>query len=181
MSVSGIDVFSGWTISIDIDVRSLSDYMFLKSRGLFGLTHDLKWLYHIFNPHIVRNMPLGKFLVLTKKGCIGFGEFPEVPWHKRERENILKAVGVKCEYGEPVETGEYRGTFKTIGDHEHADIIHVYAEEGIGMQKIGKELGRSSASIKGQIDKHNHAVERSGFCPACRRVRSSLESDKAER
>jgi hypothetical protein len=36
----------------------------------------------------------------------GVGDFKELSWHKKERENIMKAVGIKCEYGEPVETGE---------------------------------------------------------------------------
>ena len=81
--------------AIDIDVRSLSDFMFLKSQGLFGLTHDLKWLYSIFDAYIVRSMPPQNYLVLTKQGGIGLGEFAEVPWHKNERENILRNVGIR--------------------------------------------------------------------------------------
>ncbi len=48
------------------------------------------------------------------------------------------------EYGEPVEKGEYRGTHMTVGDKEHAEIIRLYVEEGLGMNKIAEQIGRSS-------------------------------------
>jgi len=167
--------------AIDIDIRNLSDYIILKSQGLFGLTKDLNWLYSIFEPYIIRNMPAKHFLVVSRRGAIGVGEFKELTWHKKERENILKAVGIKCEYGEPVEAGEYRGTFKTLGDKEHAEIVKLYVEEGLSMSKIGEQLGRSSRTPHEHIKKHNRSVESSGFCPACRRVKSKLESTLAKR
>jgi hypothetical protein len=43
--------------SIDIDIRNLSDFIILKSQGLTGLTSDLKWLYSIIEPTMIRNMP----------------------------------------------------------------------------------------------------------------------------
>ena len=166
--------------AIDIDVSSLPDFMFLKSQGLFGLTHDLKWLYSIFNAYIVRSMPPQNYLVLTKQGGIGIGEFAEVPWHKKERENILRAVGIHVEYGEPVETGEYRGVYKTVGDKEHAEIIRLYIEGG-SMAKIAEELDRSAATIHQPITEHNKAVTRSNFCPLCRRIHSEYGTTLAER
>jgi hypothetical protein len=56
----------------------------------------------------------------------------------------LKSVGVSCEYGEPIEKWEYRGSHSTVGDREHAEIIRLYVEEGLGMNKIADKLGRSS-------------------------------------
>ena len=102
------------------------------------------------------------------------------PWHKLERENILSQVGLKIEYGTPVETGENKGTFRTIGDAEHARIVALYIE-GESMNKIAKQVGRSTKSIKDHIDNHNLSVDRSAFCPACRRVHSANEGTKAER
>ena len=92
----------------------------------------------------------------------------------------MKAVGVKCEYGTPIETGENKGTFRTIGDKEHAQIVELYSE-GLSMNKISKQVGRSTKSIKDHIDSHNLSVERSAFCPACRRVHSKNEGKKADR
>ncbi|RJS82061.1 hypothetical protein CW709_04095, partial [Candidatus Bathyarchaeota archaeon] len=80
-----------------------------------------------------------------------------------------------------VEKGEYRGPYKTIGDEEHAEIIRLYLDEGLSMVRVAERLNRSSASIKRQIDLHNRAVERSGFCPACRRVKGKHESEPARR
>jgi hypothetical protein len=89
-------------------------------------------------------MPRQFFIILSRKGSVGIGEFKPIPWHKQERENILKAVGVSVEYGEPIEKGEYRGTHTTVGDMEHADIIKLYVEEGLSLNKITERIGRSS-------------------------------------
>jgi hypothetical protein len=78
------------------------------------------------------------------------------------------------EYGEPVFEGEYKGTFRTVGDKEHAEIIRPYPEEGLSIDKIADKLNRSSRTPLVQINKHNKAVERSGFCSTCRRFRSSF-------
>lgn len=90
-------------------------------------------------------------------------------------------MGIKVEYGEPLNEGEYKGTFRTVGDKEHAEIIRLYVEEGLGLNKIAEMLGRSSRTSLMQINKHDQAVRRSGFCPACRRARGGFESQIAER
>jgi hypothetical protein len=167
--------------SIDIDIRTLSDYIILKSQGMTGLTSDLKWLYSVFEPHIIRNMPRQFFIILSRGGSVGIGEFKEIPWHKQERENILKAVGVKVEYGEPIEKGEYRGTHSTVGDIEHAEMIKLYVDEGLSMNRIAEKLSRSSRVPFTIIHKHNASVEGAGFCLACRRVKSDLDKTLARR
>jgi len=93
----------------------------------------------------------------------------------------LKAVGVKVEYGELIEAGEYREPFRTVGDREHSEIIRLYIEEEMSIDKIANRLGRSSRTPYEHIKQHNKAVERSGFCPACRKVQSKYESEVAAR
>jgi len=167
--------------SIDIDIRNLSDYIILKNQGMTGLTSDLKWLYSVIEPHIIRNMPPKFFFILSKTGSVGIGEFKATDWHKQEGENILKAVGVSVEYGEPIEKGEYRGTHSTVGDKEHAEIIRLYVDEGLSMNKIAEKLGRSSRVPHKHIHQHNSKVEGAGFCPACRRAKSNLDKTLARR
>ncbi|MCJ7634920.1 hypothetical protein MUP77_21340, partial [Candidatus Bathyarchaeota archaeon] len=149
-----------------------SDYLILKAQGVQGLARDLQWLYSYFNPATVRNMPPQYFIMISKTGALGLGEFPYPEWHKKEKENILSNVGIKVEYSEPVLEGEYRGTFRTVSDKEHAEMIRIYVEEGLGLNKIAEMLGRSSRTPLMQIQRHNNAVERSGFCPVCRRIQS---------
>jgi len=60
------------------------------------------------------------------------------------------------------------GTFITVSDEEHAEMISLYIEEGLGIYKTAEILGRSSRTPLVQI-------QRSGFCPVCRRVRSEYE------
>jgi hypothetical protein len=53
--------------SIDIDVRNLTDFMVLKSQGLIGLSSELEWLYHMFEPTIIRHMPRQFFIILSRR------------------------------------------------------------------------------------------------------------------
>jgi len=162
--------------AIDVDIRNLADYLVLKSQGLLGLADDLKWLYGFFNPVVVRSMPPENFIILTRTGALGLGQFPYPEWHKRERENILASVGLKVEYGEMPKQAEYRGTFKTLSDSEHAEVIRLYVEELLSTRKIAERLGRSTRTPVQHIHMHDDAVRRSGFCPACRRAGSPFES-----
>jgi len=161
--------------SLDIDLRNTVDYQIIKSLGLFGLPDDLEWLYHRISPAFIRRMPKGAFVILSKSGAIGLGSFSEVPWHKQEGENILRAVGLKVEYGEEPQYGEDRRTFKTIGDYEHVEIIELYLDHKQSMHKIANLKKRSTSTVKAQIDAHDMAIKRSGFCPRCRRVKSGFE------
>lgn len=160
--------------AVDIDIRNLSDYIILKSQGIQGLASDMRWLYSFFNPSVIRDMKQKYFIMLTRKGGLGLGEFPCPPWHKSEKEDILAACGLKVEYGEQVELGKSRGAFKTIGDSEHVRIIELYQSNN-SMEKVATELNRSRASIFSQIHSHDDAVKRSGFCPKCRRARGKSE------
>jgi len=50
------------------------------------------------------------------------------------------------------------------------EIIRLYLEENLSIDKIAERLGRRSRNPHEHIKQHNRAVERSGFCSACRRV-----------
>jgi len=167
--------------AIDIDIRNLADYLVLKAQGVQGLAKDLGWLYSYFNPATIRSMKPQYFFIVTREGALGLGSFPFHDWHKRERENILKAVDVKVEYGEVLKEAEFRGTFKTVGDREHSQMIRMYIEENLGMKDIAERLHRSSRTPLEHIHKHNDAVQRSGFCSACKRAESQYSEKTATR
>jgi len=156
--------------SVDIDMRILCDYQIIKALGIYGLPDELEWLYHIIDPKFIRNMKQREFIILSKNGAIGIGNFKEVPWHQKLKENILRAVGLKVEYGEEPVASEDRRTFKTISDTEHMEIMALYLDERQSMAKIQKLKNRSRSTIHTQITEHNEAVARSGFCPRCQRV-----------
>lgn len=166
--------------SVDLDVRSVVDYLILKSQGVLGFPSDMQWLYGYFAPHKMRNMPPQYFCVVTRKGALGLGVFPEVSWHKREKENILRSVGVKVEHGERIDYGENRGVYRTIGDEEHVQIIDDYFQ-GLSMGKIAKKLNRSAATIHTQIHNHNKSIEKFGYCVKCRRLKGKHEAEKTEK
>jgi tRNA(Ile)-lysidine synthase TilS/MesJ len=122
-----------------------------------------------------------KFAIISKKGNLGKGSFPLLKWHKTETENLLKEFDIKIEHGELPEQAEYRGSYNTVSDQEHSRICSLYIQEGKSMNKIAKEISRSTKTIKDHIDEHNRAVQRSQFCPSCRRVKSECESLLAKR
>jgi len=160
--------------AIDIDIRQLADYLVLKAQGVQGLSRELKWLYSFIDSSLLRKLPPEKFFVVTKNGAIGAGVFPEVTWHKQERENILVDCGVSREIGEITHEAVNKGTFKTVSDKEHKEIIEKYGSGDISMGKLAEQMKRSPTTINMHIDSHNTSVEKSGFCAVCKRAHSSF-------
>ena len=157
--------------AIDIDIRSLSDNLILKAQGVMGLPKDLKWLYAYVDPGLMRHLGPQRFIVVTRRGAIGLGSFPEVPWHKKEKEDILKEVGLEVEYGEMLQDSVLKGTYRTVSDKEHVEIIRLYAQENMGTVAIGKKLNRSSRTPVLHIHSHNDSVTRAACCPICKRAK----------
>jgi hypothetical protein len=121
------------------------------------------------------------FTIISKTRALGLGEFPYPEWYKKEKENTLSNVGIKVEYGEPLYEGEYKVTFKTVSDKDYAEMIRLYVEKGLGINKIAEILGRSSRTPLVQIQRHSKALERNEFCLACRRVKSAFERESASK
>lgn len=126
-------------------------------------------------------MPPQFFFMATKTGALGLGEFQYNTWHKEEKENILANLGIKVEYGEMLEEAQSRGTYLTVSDKEHVDMIRIYMGEGKGIKAIGDMLHRSSRTPHGHIMAHNKAIERSGFCAPCKRARGKYFNAIASR
>ena len=162
--------------AIDIDIRQLSDYMILKSQGVQGLSKELKWLYSYIDSTLLRKLSPQKFFVITKNGSIGAGIFPEIRWHKQERENILKECDVSREVGEIQHEAANKGTFKTVSDKEHKQIIERYGEGGISMGNLATEMERSPRTINMHVTAHNASIEKAGFCAVCKRAKSKFDS-----
>ena len=84
--------------AIDVDIRSLADWLVLKNLGLFSLPDDLEWVYKYINPPAFRGLRPRHFVILSSGGGLGLGVFGLPPWHKTEREDILWETGVEVEY-----------------------------------------------------------------------------------
>ena len=125
---------------------------------------------------------MGRFFILAR-GFSALGLWGQLlqPWHKQEQENILRSVGIRVERGEPIRKGLYRGSYKTIGDPEHMKIIELYVEDELSIGRIAEKLGRSNKSVHDHVKHHNSSIERSGFCPKCRRAKSEHEKTIAKR
>lgn len=162
-------------MAIDVEVRSLCDFIVFKAQGVGGLPNDLHYLYRYIDPYWLQYAKPHQFAILSRRGDIGVGVFPLPQWHVKEGEGISNALGLKIQFEERAQEGENRGKYKTIGDEEHAQICTLYSQ-GVGMDSISKKLGRSTKSIFDHINKHDKAIKQLGYCPQCRRVKSVLEA-----
>lgn len=50
-----------------------------------------------------------------------------------------------------------------MSDKEHAEMIRLYVEEGLSLEKIAEKFNRSSRTPLLHIRKHDQSVERSVF------------------
>ncbi|MEM1589126.1 MAG: hypothetical protein QW175_01745 [Candidatus Bathyarchaeia archaeon] len=158
--------------SIDIDVRSLADYLVFKNMGQIGLSREMKFLYSYVDPYLFMHLKPQEFIIVSRRGSIGAGTFPFPEWHKTEKENLLKQLNIQVEYTEMPKGAVDKGKFKTVSDEEHAQIIKMYVEEKKGIWTIAKELKRSPRTINLHIAAHNSNVEKLGYCGPCKRVKS---------
>jgi len=156
--------------SVDVDVRTVADFTFLKSQGAPGLGKDLRWMYKFVSANMLRDMQPQRFVVLSRRGAIGYGVFKEIPWHKTANEDILRNLGFRIEYSEMLTESVDRGRFKTVGDAEHVSMILAYVEEGMGYVQLASRFHRSSRTPLLHVDRHNLSVQRSGFCAPCKRA-----------
>ena len=163
--------------SIDSDIRVTFDYLFFKSLGIAGLPDDLHWLYRTYNPLKLQIMPQKNFLLLTKSGSHGVGEFPFHKWHKLPGEDILKAVGVEVEHGD--ELIDTKPNYQ-VGDLLHAEIIKLRSD-GYTYRAIADAKGISQATPFNHVKVHCEDVEKYGVCKRCERAKSELATVSVDR
>lgn len=163
-----------WT-SIDKEVRDVADYMFIKRVGVHGLPSDIRWLYRYISPRSLMNPPPSVFALISNKGPVGIGRFEEIPWHKQEKEDIMRIMGIKRAQGEIPKYAV--GGRNIVSDFEHIDLIQLYLELS-SMEKVAERLGRSSKTIHDHIWAHNEDVAQKGYCKRCRRGKGPHTEDR---
>jgi len=156
--------------SIDSDIRVTIDYCFFKSLGIAGLPDDLHWLYRTYSPLRLQSMPPQNFLMLTKVGSHGIGEFPFHTWHKLPGEDILKAVGVEVEHGD--ELVDTKPNYQ-VGDLLHSEIIKLRSE-GYSYKAIADMKGVAQATPFNHVKIHCEDVEKYGVCKRCERAKGEF-------
>jgi len=160
---------------VDVDLRSIADYTFIKAVGYHGLPKELSFLYGRFVPTSVSKFGPEKFILITKSGSIARGYFEYPWWHKTEREDLLKEFDIQVDYGEPINYGD-KG-WKTVSDFEHKEFIITRATvknkygRKISIGDIARQFNRSNATVGKHVLRHNREVREYGECSICKRVR----------
>jgi len=161
-----------WT-SIDKEVRDVADYTVIKRVGTHGLPRDLRYVYSYISPPAFMNPPPDSFVIIDTRGPIGVGKFDYVPWHKKEKDDLLTELGISPVYGDVPNYGDKQKGW--LSDYEHRDIIG-YRREGLSMHKIANEVHRSSKTVSDHIHNHNEQVRKRGYCVRCRRIKGPLDA-----
>ena len=161
--------------SIDINIRDICDYIFLKKQGIFMLPDELRFVYRPYDlvRDVMRIKPYG-FIVVTTNGGVGHGSFQKPYWHKETFEDIVEILGIEIKF----EDFPQEGKGLAIGDLGHARMV----ELRLTKNKRGKQLSMRDiavnpevkctvGTVKFQLDKHNEAVNSCGECPKCARAK----------
>ena len=167
---------------LDTEVRTISNYTFIKAHGIEGLSHDLHWLYRYYDLfRDIMQMPPWAFIIISRKGGVGHGTFEYPYWHKEERENILDLLNIQVEYGGAINYGD-KGN-RRMSDFEHVSVIKARLS-GVAMNKLAEggkwkyqdedvQLEkRSPRTINLAIMSHNKDVATQGHCQICKRVQA---------
>jgi len=125
--------------NIDIDIRTLTDYLVIKNTGMHGLPQDLWWVYRTFDPHALRKLRPREFVILDRRGHLGIGTFGLPQWHKREAENILSATGVELRYYQPAAEGDQlraviTEALQALPPEPTVDQVVAWAKENRGIE-----------------------------------------------
>lgn len=161
---------------IDIDIRTIADYTFIKAQGIEGLPASLRFLYRYFRPFGIARTPVHAFAIVSRKAPLGFGTSTLPYWHKLEREDLLEQFDIRIDYRELPH--EPQGKMAKVGDYEHLRIVKARMtlkgkkDKTIGMEELAVRLGRSSATVFKHITMHNNMVHAVGECDRCNRVGS---------
>jgi hypothetical protein len=164
---------------IDIAIRKIAHYTFLKAQGIEGLPADLQFLYSWFDPYGVMQMGIEKFILYHRKGALAYGSTTCTYWHKQEDENLLTLFEIKVA---KAEDKPELGKGGNVGDYEHVKILELRAAQRpdgkrLSMEKIGRLVGRSSKTIHKHISQHNNMISKAGECPYCARVNHPFSKD----
>lgn len=165
----GVDTIR-WT-AIDVEIRDVSDYTFIKSVGRKGLPPDLRFIYRYINPYDMMRMQPNQFVLVTDSGSIGVGTFKYPFWHKEEKEDLREKLKIEIDYGEVPNYGVERRN--TVSDFEHEHIIEKYSQER-SEKKVAVLVGRSSGTIHNHVVDHNEDIKGKGECRRCARIKSSF-------
>ncbi|MGB9878649.1 MAG: hypothetical protein ACPLGZ_01560, partial [Candidatus Pelagibacter ubique] len=88
-------------LSVEIDLRELSDYILFKALGPVKLDERLRWIFAYVNPFIMRNLP-PQYALIAHEGNLAFAFFEYPWWHKKVEEeySIFDSLGIKIFYEE---------------------------------------------------------------------------------
>lgn len=162
--------------SIDINIREIADYIWLKKQGIFGLPDDLRFLYKKYD--LIRDImriPKYGFIILSMEGGYGHGVFMKPYWHKETFEDIRKIVGIDTiKYEDEVDEDMPASAFTAF---DHVEIIKKRMEPNAkgkpkGVHQIAAELKISSGTVTNHINKyHNDDIIQKGECERCRKAK----------
>jgi hypothetical protein len=122
----------------------------------------------------MQQLPKGSFVLVSRKGNIGLGVFKMPEFHKKAREHMLEALGIKVFAPEEEVKEQQKIKNLDLTPQEHAFAVVKYTRLA-SFERVAKEMGRSRYAVRDAILRHNKNVEEQGFCLLCRLSKSPME------
>ena len=124
-------------------------------------------------------MPVNRFIILSKKGTVGRGEFDCPPWHKKEKEDLFRMFDIVPEYKDSLDLETSHGR---INETEHVKIVKAKREgingKSISFPKLAGVCARSMSAVYAVVVRHNQEIDSNKFCSVCKRMNCELETIK---
>lgn len=154
--------------SIDVDVREITDWLFIKALGNIELPDELWFLYSLIDPVYLATLPVNCYAVTSKNRAVGMGSFTMPKFHKQEDEHMLQILDIQIDEGEapPLTLPKKR----KITTEQHLKIVELRQKEPPdSFHSISLQLKISSATAHSEWFSHQN-----GQCDCFTKNRSNV-------
>ncbi len=135
----GLIIDSLRPMTVEINIREISNYVYLKRMGRLTIPNEFKHLMRHVTPQFIRKMPIPAYLFYTDEDNIAVKRFDLPYWHHKRGTDVLKKFGIKVEkVGEDTEI-TYNDSRRKVTPEIHKKIV-VLRNDGNSLQKIGSVL-----------------------------------------
>jgi hypothetical protein len=141
-----------YMLSLDKEVRTNSDYSFVKNLGSDKLPGDIDWMYGWFNPLGFMSLRAREFVCKDKFGGLYAGWFKLPPWHKTPQENIYETMGIRFEVGDPIAATKEAGPDEDM--MLHSEIVEAFSRIKT-IKGTARETGHDAETVRKHMLKHN--------------------------
>ena len=167
----GIAIDSLRPLSIEISIREIANYSFIKRMGRLSIPKEFNHVMSLVHPRALRKMPIENFVLMTDMDDKFVGHFGEIPWHIKRGEDIMDSLGIRvgrrikekkslpATESLPPSTDSTKKDPVTeelqeaIASKHHAIVMMRYSEH-LSYGDIAEKLGLKKTAVQYHLERH---------------------------